>query len=85
MRYGYVRQSMQGNSGEQYCKLVESGLEFDGGIAINVDWARFISDLERGDEVVVVSKSRVSRDVDEFKARCEMLELIGVRLVSLYD
>lgn len=84
-RIGYVRGSTVDQSMRQYDALMHCGLELDGGIAMDVPWAAFISELSHGDEVVVVSKNRLSRDSDEAKARAEMLEIIGVTLKSLSE
>ena len=69
----------------QYTELTESGLDFTGGIAIDVPWSRFLQEVESGDEVIVCSENRLSRDPIEAGARREMLEIIGARLLTLEE
>lgn len=84
-RFGYVQGSNADQSAKQYSALIASGFDFDGGIAIDVPWGQFIQEVERGDEVIVCSDNRLSRDPVEAKARKEMLEIIGATILTLED
>lgn len=84
-RFGYVRGSTVEQSMMQYSALTGSGLDFDGGIAIDVPWGQFIQEVDRGDEVIVCSENRRSRDPVEGSARKEMIDLIGARLLTIED
>ena len=82
-RYGYISGQFDDQLEIQEDILQQSGIDFTGGITVNMDWGDFLAMLQPGDEVVIVASSRISSNRDECKARIEMLELLGVTLHSL--